>query len=65
MSAHLVEIEVLAKAIHDALFEERWDELPNNSISRALYRQAAEAAIIRLDRLRSVAKPDQAQAGER
>lgn len=49
---HLVEIEIVAKAIHDAVFDERWDDLPENSIERALYRQAAEAAINRLDKLR-------------
>lgn len=53
MPPNLVEVEVVAKAIYDAVFEERWDELLPNSIDRALYRQAAEAALSALDKLRN------------
>jgi hypothetical protein len=53
---NLVEVEVVAKAIYESVFDERWDELLENSIDRKLYRQVAAAAIDRLDRLRNPGK---------
>lgn len=38
-------IEAVAKAIYERMFEERWDDLPENSIERALYREVAVAAL--------------------
>ncbi len=55
MSPNLVEVEVVASAIHDSMFDERFDHLPQDSIDRALMRQCAEAAIERLDSLRDFA----------
>ncbi len=55
MSPNLVEVEVVASAIHDSMFDERFDHLPQDSVDRALMRQCAEAAIERLDSLRDFA----------
>ncbi len=38
-------IDVVAKAIHDVTFEDRWDDLHPDGIERAMGRKQAMAAI--------------------
>ena len=38
-------IERMAKAGHNSMFEEEWDDLAENSIERAIWKEAAEVML--------------------
>ena len=58
-------VEVVARAYHDTMFEERWDDLHENSIDKALHRQCASEAIKRLDEARARARTKPFRIGGR
>jgi hypothetical protein len=53
---HAAEVELVARTYHDRMFEERWDELHENGIDKALHRACASEAIKALDRARDQAR---------